>query len=275
MNESTTACARWAPRSSVLTADEVPVAGPVPLWEVPGWRERYGVTAGITGRGSDPAAPFDLGLWTENPVRQVMERWRRFRAHFSSHQSFVMSHQVHGDRVHWHDGVRPGWTILEGADGHATAVPGCLLLVTVADCVPVYLVAPRQRAVALLHAGWRGTAAGIVARGAEVLRERTGVTPSDMVMHIGIGICGPCYEVGSEVMAAVGRPADGPGPWHLDLRSALREQAHRLGVADVTVSSHCTACERAHFFSHRGSGGRDGRMVAYLGFAEVTKTRKK
>jgi len=250
----------------VLTADEVPVAAGVPLWEVPGWFDRYGVTAGITGRGTDPGAPFDLGLWTENPVREVMERWRQFRAQFSSQQSFVMSHQVHGDRVQWHECDRPGWTILEGADGHGTTLPGCLLLVTVADCVPVYLVAPRRRAVALLHAGWRGTAAGIVARGADLLRERAGVPASELVMHVGIGICGRCYEVGSEVMAAMGRAAAGPGPWHLDLRSVLQEQADLLGVEAVTVSSRCTACDRGQFFSHRGSGGRDGRMVAYLGW---------
>jgi YfiH family protein len=250
----------------VSTADEIPVAASVPLWEIPGWCERFGVTAGITGRGTDPAAPFDLGLWTEQPVREVMGRWRRLRTHFSTHPSLVLSHQVHGDRVQWHAAVQPGWTIRDGADGHATAVAGCLMLVTVADCVPVYLVAPRQRAAALLHAGWRGTAAGIVARGIEVLQERTGVVPADVVMHIGIGICGVCYEVGSEVMAAVGRPADGPGPWQLDLRTVLREQAHRLGLSEVTASSHCTACDRRQFFSHRGSGGSDGRMVAYLGF---------
>lgn len=266
MNASITACAHWAPRSSVSTADEVPVAASVPLWEIPGWYERFGVTAGITGRGPDPAAPFDLGLWTENPVREVMERWRRFRAHFPSQQSFVMSHQIHGNRVQWHDGIGAGWTILDGADGHGTAIPGRLLLVTVADCVPVYLVAPRQRAVALLHAGWRGTAAGIIARGLEMLSQRTGAVSSDLVMHIGIGICGSCYEVGSEVMAAVGLPADGPGPWHLDLRTVLREQAGRLGLAEVTASSRCTACDRRHFFSHRASGGVDGRMVAYLGW---------
>jgi YfiH family protein len=259
----------------VSTADEAPVAASVPLWEIPGWRERFGVAAGITGRGTDPAAPFDLGLWTEAPVREVMGRWRRLRAHFSTHPSFVMAHQVHGDRVQWHDAAHPGWTILDGADGHGTAVPGCLLVVTVADCVPVYLVAPRQRAAALLHAGWRGTAAGIVTRGVEVLHERAGIAPSDVVMHIGIGICGACYEVGSEVMNAMRRPADGAGPWLLDLRTVLREQADRLGLAELTVSSRCTACDRRQFFSHRGSGGRDGRMVAYLGFAEGKATSEK
>ena len=121
------------------------VAGAVPLWEVPGWRERFGVTAGITGRATDPAAPFDLGLWTDEPVGQVMARWRRFRSGASrSFQRQVLAHQVHGTNACCGTSQRRrGWTILEGADGHATRGPGCLLLITVADCVPVYLVAPR------------------------------------------------------------------------------------------------------------------------------------
>ena len=268
-------CARWAPRSSVSTADEVPLAAAIPIWEIGGWRERFGVTAGITGRGPDPAAPFDLGLWTERPVRDVMERWHRLHSHFAAHPSLIMSHQVHGSRVLWHDGAPAGWTIIGGADGHATAAPGRLMLVTVADCIPIYLVAPHQRAAALLHAGWRGTGAGIMARGVEALREGVRARPRDIVMHLGVGICGRCYEVGSEVMAAVGRPADGPGPWHLDLRSVLLDQAASLGIGEVTTSSHCSACDKDRFFSHRGSAGADGRMVAYLGFAQGRATSKK
>lgn len=71
------------------TVDEVPLAAPLPLWEVPGWRERFGAVAGITGRGA-AAAPFDLGLWTERPVREVMERWRQFRDFFAANPSAVM-----------------------------------------------------------------------------------------------------------------------------------------------------------------------------------------
>jgi hypothetical protein len=265
MSGSTTVFARSARKSSVSTADEVPLATPLPLWEVPGWREQFGVLAGISGRGSDPTAPFDLGLASQRPVGEVMARWRQFRAHFSACPSPVLSQQVHGDRVVWHDAALPGWTIIDGADGHATAAPGRLLLVTVADCIPVYLLAPSVRAIALLHAGWRGTAAGILARGAALLGSRTGALPHELVMHAGIGICGQCYEVGSEVMSAVGLATTGPGPWHLDLRDVLCRQARDLGITRVTASSHCTACRRDWFFSHRGSGGTDGRMVAWLG----------
>jgi copper oxidase (laccase) domain-containing protein len=127
----------------------------------------------------------------------------------------------------------------------------------------VYLVAP-GRGIALLHAGWRGAAGHILARGLERLRSAVG-SRSEIVVHCGVGICGACYEVGSEVMVGCGMPAEGKGPWHLDLRSCLAEEAVGLGVKAVTNSSWCTAHDRPTFFSHRASGGTDGRMVAYLG----------
>lgn len=245
--------------------DELRYPGTVPRWEVPGWRERFGVVAGITGRGDDLAHPFDLGLWTAEPVGEVMGRWRAFRAAIPECPAAVMAHQVHGGAVLWHREASGGWTIHEGADGHATRLPGLLLLVTVADCVPVYLVAPAKGAVALLHAGWRGTAAQIVANGLALLSKEAGVTPDEVVLHAGVAISGPCYEVGAEVLVGVGLTATGAGPWHLDLREVLLEQAARLGVAEATASGLCSATRRDAFFSHRGSGGRDGRMVAYLG----------
>jgi copper oxidase (laccase) domain-containing protein len=166
--------------------------------------------------------------------------------------------------VAWHERAE-GWLQVEGVDGHGTAAHGVLLTVTVADCIPVYLVDPHRRAVALLHAGWRGTAAGILSRGLALLAERAGTEPDDVVMHAGVGICGPCYEVGSEVVTGVGLPADGPGPWHVDLRERLAAQGRWLGIGEVTRSSWCSAHDRPRFYSHRASGGTDGRMVAYLG----------
>lgn len=249
-----------------MTTDEVRLPGDPPRWQVPGWREELGVVAGITGRRAADG-DFDLGLWTASPVGEVMTRWRRFRDALPEFPAQVMAHQVHGNRVLWADTPGPGsgWTIHDGADGHATDRAGVLLLVTVADCVPVYLVAPARRAVALLHAGWRGTAAGILEQGVALLRERTGAEPAELRMHAGVAISGPCYQVGAEVMTGVGRPAVGSGPWWLDIREVLAERAGALGIGAVSVSGHCTSRENDEFFSHRASGGRDGRMVAYLG----------
>jgi purine-nucleoside/S-methyl-5'-thioadenosine phosphorylase / adenosine deaminase len=121
------------------------------------------------------------------------------------------------------------------------------------------------RGVALLHAGWRGTAGGILGRGIDRLLKETGGSATDIVMHCGVGICGSCYEVGSEVMTACGLLANGAGPWHLDLREQLMSQATSLGVKSVTHSAWCSAHDRPTFYSHRASGGTDGRMVAYTG----------
>src|SRR2546422_7393459 len=95
-----------------------------------------------------------------------MTRWRVLRAAFQpAFPAVVLSHQIHGTAVQWHRAGQDGWLILDGVDGHATRTPGVLLTVTVADCVPVYLIAPQKRVVALLHAGRRGTAGGGAAPG--------------------------------------------------------------------------------------------------------------
>lgn len=239
------------------------VAGAIPRYEVPGWRERFGVVAGITGRGNEPGRGFDLGLWSREPVGEVMSRWRAFRRDLPDFPGVALGNQVHGVEVMSAE-FASGWMQVEGIDGWITTAPGILLTVTVADCIPVYLVAP-GKGVALLHAGWRGTAGGILKRGIERLVEGTGSSVSRIVMHTGIGICGACYEVGYEVLEGCGVPAEGSGPWHIDLREQLAHQAERLGVTAVTSSTWCSAHDRSSFYSHRASGGTDGRMVAYLG----------
>ena len=246
---------------------ERPLEGKVPRYELDGWRDRFGIVAGITGRGDGPGRGFDLGLWTEAPVGDVMARWRAFRAAESGFSAVVLGNQVHGTVVAWHEHVS-GWMQVEGVDGHATNARGLLLTVTVADCIPVYLAAPGHDAVALLHAGWRGTAARILERGVEVIVARTGCSPTDLVMHCGIGVCGECYEVGPEVLEGVGLRGDGRGPWTVDLRERLASQAAGLGIRDVTASAWCSAHHRPLFFSHRASKGADGRMVAYLGMPQ-------
>jgi YfiH family protein len=236
---------------------EAPVPGSIPQYEIPRWQEQFGVTAGITGRD------FDLGLWSNQPVGDVMSRWRTFRRAFPGYHAAVLGNQVHGVEVATMESGR-GWIQVEGIDGWITTTPGILLTVTVADCVPVYLVAPGS-AVALLHAGWRGTAGGILRHGLDRLKAESGRSAAEIVMHCGVGICGPCYEVGSEVMEACAAPVNGGGPWYLDLRAQLIAQARALGVIDSSLSSWCSAHDRNNFYSHRASAGSDGRMVAYLG----------
>ena len=144
-------------------------------------------------------------------------------------------------------------------DGHLTTTPGTALAVTIADCTPVFIAHPGG-AVAALHAGWRGTAARILDAGLDGLTA-LGFPADECVVHLGPSICGPCYEVGPEVLSAVyGAPASEKG--QLDVREVLREQAWRRGVHHISVSSDCTRCHADRFFSHRG--GDQGRQLGVI-----------
>ena len=243
---------------------ETPVSGAIPRFEIPGWRECFGAEAGITGRGSEPGRGFDLGLWSDQPVGEVMSRWLTFRRAFPGYRAVALGNQVHGVELMTLGKDARGWIQVEGIDGWITTTPGILLTVTVADCIPIYLVVP-ARGVALLHSGWRGTAGGILKRGVAGLQAATGCHANEIVMHCGVGICGDCYEVGSEVMQGCGAAMKGEGPWHIDLRHRLEDEAGALGLTSISISPWCSAHDRSAFYSHRASRGSDGRMVGYLG----------
>jgi YfiH family protein len=205
---------------------------------------------------------FDLGLFSGgSSAGQVHSNWARL-LDTTGMRSAVHARQVHGADVLRHAVRQAGFGLVADCDGHVTTEPGVLLAVTVADCVPVFMVEPRARAVCLVHAGWRGTAAGVFERGLERLTERGGV--ADVRVHLGPAICGACYEVGPEVFEALGEPAP-IRPTPIDLRAVLAKRALAAGVepSRVTVSAHCTRCTGSELFSHRG--GDRGRQVGYLG----------
>ena len=159
--------------------------------------------------------------------------------------------------------------LIEGVDGHLTDQPGLLLTVSVADCVPVSLVDPGRKAVALVHAGWRGTAAGIVERAVGRLQQEYGSRAGELWLHAGPAICGECYEVGPEVHEAVNPDSPVPqGRANIDVRAAIARRVMGLGVPaeNVTVSTHCTRCGEPDFFSHRA--GSRARQMGVLGMVE-------
>ena len=153
-------------------------------------------------------------------------------------------------------------------DGQLVDGPGCLLAATAADCVPVYLWLRELGRIGLIHAGWRGAAAGILPRAISRLVRGLGRRPPDAVgdlrVHLGPAICGPCYEVDTPVLSAFGL---GGTRAQLDLREILAAQAATAGVEPDALSSSrfCTACGPGDLHSHRVSGGTAGRMAAFLG----------
>ena len=192
----------------------------------------------------------------------VMGRWYGLLEHLAQWSPrFATARQVHGSHVHRHEGVWTGWLRAPDGDGHFASRSGTAMAVTVADCVPVFMAHPAG-AAAVIHAGWRGTAAGILGQGVASFRE-AGLAPADLTVHLGPSICGACYEVGPDVYRALtGATVD--SPTCADLRALLELQAEALGVRRISTSRWCTRCHNDRFFSHRcGDPGRQlGVIVA-------------
>ena len=141
--------------------------------------------------------------------------------------------------------------------------PGSVVAVRTADCIPILLVDERNRAVAAVHAGWRGTVAQIAPRAIAVMHERFGTRPADLHAAIGPGIGKCCYEVGAEVAAQFGRQ----GRAHIDLTESNRAQLVKAGVTPgrVYASNLCTMCQADEFHSFRRDREAAGRMHSFAG----------
>lgn len=255
-----------AASAAVAVAERLDVTGGVPLWRHPDWESRFPWLVQATTGAGDPADPFDLGLYGMQPVGVAVGRWAALRR-ATAMPAVVHARQVHGAevRVHAGDGLE-GLLVMDGFDGHLTDRAGMLLAVSVADCVPIFVLDARTRAVGILHAGWRGVAGGILEAATGRLAERFGSRPADLWVHCGPSICGVCYEVGPEVHAGVHPRREPPArPTPIDLRAALAERAQAAGVpaAQCSLSSHCTRCGPGAFFSHRG--GSAARQMGVLG----------
>jgi len=228
---------------------------PIPLREKVEPFASIGVEAFTTTRAAG-----DFGLGEGEPPAEAVARWQALQEELSSIAPRVASaRQVHGTKVLEHSSGTDGWTRHEGADGHLAFAPGVACVVTIADCVPVFIAHP-SGAIALLHAGWRGTAGRIVERGITRMVER-GFDAADLKIHLGPAICGRCYQVGPDVFEQL-------TGWqtirnrNVDLRALLAEQAKELGVRQLSASPHCTRCDNDRFFSHRA--GDAGRQVSVI-----------
>jgi YfiH family protein len=232
------------------------------------WREREGVrwleadlggarAAFSTRLGGVSQPPFDelnLGILTDDEPEAVAENRRRLAAALGLEpEQVVFALQVHGTRLIDQPCDEP----LPEADGHVVREPGPAPMVLAADCLPVALHGPGG--LAMVHAGWRGLAGGILGAAAEAVGATAGA------IGPGIGPC--CYEVGGEVLEAFADLGDGLAKGRmLDLPEVARRRLGEAGVEGVESAGLCTSCERDLFFSHRRDHGRTGRQagIAWL-----------
>lgn len=291
---------RWAQRvQRGLRILQVPQLAKLP-WLVHGFSTRQGGVSKLDGK---PA--LNLGFTEWDARDNVKENRRRFQAAVGAQDFQLVSLlQFHSDAI-LHFEAAP--TEPSRADASVTRSAGLLLAVQTADCVPILLVDPKKRAVAAVHAGWRGTLSRIVEKAVGRMHMQFGSQPADLLAAIGPAIGGCCYEVGTEVAAAFSgqfpdaaeffdelRTGDEPNPLQwlnmmppghqpppkkvlLDLRKANRMQLQAAGVptANIFVSDLCTGCRRDLLFSYRKEGAESGRMMAVIGIrAEGKKASK-
>jgi YfiH family protein len=199
-------------------------------------------------------ASLNLGLWTDDDPDAVRANRELVAARSGR---LAQGRQVHGAHVHRvtsAENAEPA-----PADGQATALPGVAPIVLVADCLPVALIAPG--AVAMVHAGWRGLADGVIAEGVRALHDLGVRGAVAAAIGPGAGVC--CYETGDEVHAAFARfgPAARQGR-HADLKAVARAQLVDAGVDEIHDVGLCTMCAGDDlFFSHRRDGGVTGRQA--------------
>ncbi len=265
---------------------------------------------GFSTRAGGVSKPYggnalNLGF-TDADTRKAVEanRTRFLRAVAQGRKrgaTLVTLKQVHSDTIHLVENL-PKQPLV--GDGLITRNPGLLLAVQTADCLPLLLVDPKQRAVGIFHAGWRGTLARIAEKGVAAMRLHFGSEPRRLLAAIGPGIHTCCYAVGEEVRdkfasqfgyaeglfrkviesdpvrekypllfltaRAPGHSDFGP-KLHLDLVAANRRQLLDAGLpkGNLWASPWCTSCRTDLLFSHRAEKGVTGRMMGAVGMRNV------
>ncbi len=259
-------------------------------WLVHGFSTKPG---GVSTQDSQKV--LNLGFTDWDTRENVLENRRRFQSALdATNLKLISLKQIHSDVIHLFD-TAPS-EICQG-DASVTNRPGLLLGVQTADCVPILLVDPKKRAVAAIHAGWRGTLARIIVKAIGQMQMQFKSNPADLLAAIGPSIGGCCYEVGTEVATQFlsqfaeapdwfdeFRTGDEPNPvqWlnmmppgHqpppknvlLDLRKANRAQLLGAGLRapNISVSDLCTACRLDLLFSYRKEGPQSGRLMSVIG----------
>jgi YfiH family protein len=163
------------------------------------------------------------------------------------------------------------------ADAVITMGKNIFIGVAVADCVPILLYDTQTKAIGAVHAGWRGTADGILLNTLTMMKRHFNTNPDHVHMAIGPCIHRCCYQVGSEIAENVASTT-GQGAYieerkdglYLDLKEANRLQAESFGLKNIWVSDKCTFCSSTELFSYRREGKNAGRQGGFIGIIDGT-----
>jgi YfiH family protein len=261
-------------------------SSPPPVLEIPAWQQIPDLAHGFYlrrgGVSVGPYAELNLSFKVGDRDAAVRSNWNRVRARAGDRLEMVTMDQVHGDTV---AEVGTAADSPGEADAMISTARGVGLCVLTADCVPVLLVAPKARAVAAVHAGWRGTSGGVVVSAVARMVGEMNVRPHDILAAIGPAIGACCYEVdaviaddiesrwGSMPNAIRRYPRDAARKARIDLRAINANLLLAAGLEPGAVSrtGGCTSCDSDQFFSHRAAcrGGAPkptGRQLSFIGW---------
>ena len=248
----------------------------VELIQVPEWADFLWLRHGFSARGGGHTTVYgggdlNLGFTAADSRECVLLNRETAIAAVATGAALATVRQVHGVEVIAVDAASEPVE----ADGMMTNRMGLLLGIQVADCVPLLLADTRLRAVAAVHAGWRGTVGGIASNAVARLGEKFGSQAKDLVAAIGPSIGPCCYSVGEELIQRVGWDSGllecREDAIYFDLWEANRRQLRSAGVMNIQVLGLCTACSRSagqhRFFSHRAEAGVTGRAMGIIGLS--------
>lgn len=190
-----------------------------------------------------------------------------------------MTNIVHVTTSHKGMGATDYESSIKDTDGLFTNHNGVLLTLCYADCVPIYYYSPKNHFIGIVHAGWKGTVAGIAAE--MVLKwKEFGIKAEEIITVIGPSICHNCYVVDDKVIEQVNKIVEDDcekpynlisnGQYSLDLKKLNRFILMKAGVQDVAVTNLCTSCQHTEFYSHRRDAGKTGRLMSFIGWKEET-----
>ena len=247
----------------------------------PSWAARDGLAAGFTMRnGGSSRPPFNslnLGFGSGDHASQVeANRTAVARVFDLEPHLFLTVNQVHGSEILVIDHPNPDVSHFQRVDSDAiiTNQRNILIGILVADCFPVILYDQNKHVAGVVHLGWRGTAAGLLGRTVNAMREIFGCQAADICAAVGPGIGAHSYEVDRPVRDAFRQGTDqwgriateiSLGHWQLDLQKSVLLQLDEAGVdrTDVDIVEECTCCHKETFFSYRRDQGRTGRQMGF------------
>ncbi|TCO79290.1 peptidoglycan editing factor PgeF [Marinisporobacter balticus] len=238
-------------------------------------------TSRIGGVSTGEYSALNLGLKTEDKEENIIENYRRIcEALEISTNDLVCSDQIHKDYIKIVTKEDCGKGIMRdrgivGIDALITNVPKVALATVYADCVPIFLLDPKHKVIALAHAGWRGTVLKIGKKVVKKMKETFGSNPKDCIAAIGPAIGKCCYETDQSVIDQFEENftnmnqcivPKGKNKYMLDLWQVNKITLEEIGVLEtnITMSNMCTVCNKEKLFSHRGDQGLTGRMAAIM-----------